>query len=99
MEQRMNTDFTTLHGGGCNFNGWLQSSELAEENLTLNRPDDSSSANSAGNYFHCPICSYRSVDRFQIRNHFHAIHEENTNWPTRQGMPVYKFISSTISLK
>nr|CDS29390.1 zinc finger protein [Hymenolepis microstoma] len=84
MEQRMNTNFTTLHGSEADNSGWIRLNEFAKENLTLYRLDNSSSANSAVNYFHCPICSYRSVDRFQIQNHFHAIHEENTNWPTRQ---------------
>nr|CUU97513.1 hypothetical transcript [Hymenolepis microstoma] len=93
MEQKMNVDLNTLYGSESSYNGCIQSTESTETNLTLYRLDDSSSANSVVNYFHCPICSYRSVDRFQVQNHYYAIHEENTNCATRQGLLIFKLIS------
>nr|CDS29393.2 hypothetical transcript [Hymenolepis microstoma] len=89
----MNVDLNTLYGSESSYNRCIQSTESTETNLTLYRLDDSSSANSVVSYFHCPICSYRSVDRFQVQNHYYAIHEENTNCATRQA-PIRKSNSS-----
>nr|CUU97515.1 hypothetical transcript [Hymenolepis microstoma] len=79
LPQSTNTNSRPLQGSEGNYNDWIQSNELAEENVTHLQYADSSLANFAVNYLYCPSCSFKSVDRSQIANHFHAFHEENTN--------------------
>nr|CDS32641.1 hypothetical protein HmN_001005000 [Hymenolepis microstoma] len=79
LPQGTNTNFTPLQGSEGNYNSWIQSNELAEERGPNYRFDDSSFSNCTVNYFYCPICSYRSLDRSQIQNHYYGTHGENTN--------------------
>ncbi|VUZ49111.1 unnamed protein product, partial [Hymenolepis diminuta] len=56
--------------------------EFVKGNLIAHQLNDSTVANSANSYFYCPSCSYRSTDRSQVQDHFHANHEEDTTSTT-----------------